>query len=349
MMSVFALPIVLAFVTQPKTPCEVLSTSPKIVWELVEGPCVKGKANGKGKATSPTWGEYVGDFKNGWFEGQGTWTHPTGETYTGEWRKGKNHGKGTCTFRNGEKYTGDWVNGLQEGQGTNVWPDGDKYVGGFKNGARHGKGTLYAPDGRVKYSGDHVDGEPTGQGWENTADGRKYVGEYRRGKPHGQGTLTRPDGSVIYSGIWRNGLPFNPGADFGLKTATDKDICNAVIHPRPNEKHPQEWGPYAGTLVRYFQSEFAKLQQQWAMTLGQGREAMHKALAEANACVDAAKDSVAAAEKLGLAACQEDANPGGCMQTVSLSYRSAEDGITETLVLPLSEAQQTTYQMVGRP
>jgi hypothetical protein len=57
-----------------------------------EGECVKGKANGKGKAMGID--SYEGDFKNGLPEGQGKYVWKDGRYFVGQFKKGNKEGKG---------------------------------------------------------------------------------------------------------------------------------------------------------------------------------------------------------------------------------------------------------------
>jgi len=97
-------------------------------------------------------GEYVGEWKDGYWHGQGTYTWATGDKYIGEWKDDLMNGQGTYTWANGDKYIGEWKDGLRNGQGTFTWLDGEKYVGEWKDGLRNGQGTYTYADG-TKESG----------------------------------------------------------------------------------------------------------------------------------------------------------------------------------------------------
>ena len=106
-----------------------------------------------GELTSPTGGNYVGEFKDGNFNGQGTYIYPNGEKYVGEYKDNKRHGHGTYIEAKGGKYVGEYRDGMRNGQGTYIYPNGGRYVGEFNDSRRNGQGIEYRIDGSILRSG----------------------------------------------------------------------------------------------------------------------------------------------------------------------------------------------------
>ena len=83
----------------------------------------------KEPSRTSTWGEYVGEFRDGRPNGQGTYTYPDGRRYVGEWRDGDFNGRGTRTYPDGRKEVGEWRDGNFIGQGTLTYPEERKKFG----------------------------------------------------------------------------------------------------------------------------------------------------------------------------------------------------------------------------
>jgi hypothetical protein len=104
------------WIADPKTGCVVWDPSPEpgetVSWS---GPCVNGKAQGKGvlqwyvngKPHDRVEGEYRGGIKNGY----AVIAFVSGSRFQGTFKDGKAHGEGTRTEKDGQVYSGTWTNG----------------------------------------------------------------------------------------------------------------------------------------------------------------------------------------------------------------------------------------------
>jgi len=104
------------WIADPRTGCVVWDPSPTagetVSWS---GPCVGGKAQGKGvlqwyvngQAHDRVEGEYRGGIKNGY----ATVAFASGLRFQGTFKDGKAHGEGTRTGADGVVYSGQWTNG----------------------------------------------------------------------------------------------------------------------------------------------------------------------------------------------------------------------------------------------
>jgi hypothetical protein len=86
-----------------------------------EGECVKGKADGKGKAVGSD--SYDGYFKNGLPDGIGTYVWKNESYYVGSWKKGLRDGKGTMYYPTNDPQKDSIVEGF--------WKK-DKYIGFYE-------------------------------------------------------------------------------------------------------------------------------------------------------------------------------------------------------------------------
>lgn len=179
--------------------CAVWSDDPQpnqtITWS---GPCVNGKAHGRGAVQWFKDGEprsrYEGEMLNGKPHGRGIYTGEIWDTrfrYEGEWRDGKWHGRGVITSTNGSRYEGEVRDSKMHGRGVFTWANGSRYEGEWR------------------------DSQPQGRGIKTSADGSGYEGEWRDGKLW-NGTFTKPDGHKrsIVNGKWTDtGEPAEISAD----------------------------------------------------------------------------------------------------------------------------------------
>ncbi len=135
------------WVADPKTGCHAYAEgAPPQVSMSWTGPCVNGKAHGRGQLS--------------WFLGG-----QLRDTYDGDYQDGKMNGRGTLTSVDGGRYEGQFRNDKPEGQGIRSWPDGTKYDGDFKAGEADGMGTYWGP----------VEGGPKAGEW------HAYKGQWRQG------------------------------------------------------------------------------------------------------------------------------------------------------------------------
>ncbi len=151
-------------VKDSKTGCQLEIVSKFMDAASWQGPCIQGKAEGKGVARY---------FKAGQLF----------STFRGTLRNGAKHGQGTDEYPSGAKYVGEFANNERNGMGTLTYLDGSVYVGGWMNTRRHGFGTLYDAKGAVVYQGEWIHHERA----DNSASGR------------GQQTATAGSGTSIVS------------------------------------------------------------------------------------------------------------------------------------------------------
>lgn len=151
--------------------CLVWNANPqqneRVTWR---GPCVDGKAEGKGLAVwSFTKGRmrvivrYDGEMRQGTLHGRGTLYGPNGDRAEGEWRRGQFHGKGSYAAANGSRYVGGWRYGKKHGHGTFVASNGDRYEGAWRADTKQGRGIYYFANGN-RYEGPFVNGKVQGIG-----------------------------------------------------------------------------------------------------------------------------------------------------------------------------------------
>ncbi len=146
--------ILKAYWTKDANGCAVWNDNPRtnkaVTWS---GPCVNGKAHGKGivqffKAGKPNGDRYVGDYRNGKAHGWGDHTWPNDDRYVGDYRDDKRHGRGVYTFSSGNRYEGEFRHSSRHGQGVFTMANGDHYEGEFRH--RLWNGTFTSRDGRQR-------------------------------------------------------------------------------------------------------------------------------------------------------------------------------------------------------
>lgn len=142
------------WIADRNTNCQVWNANPapgeSIDWS---GPCVNGKANGKGVLQwylngAPN-GRYEGEQRDGLLNGKGIYTWTTGDRYEGEYRDDRRT-NGTFTWKNGTRYVGEFRDGARHGFGTLSLVKGDPGIETYgKNGNENGtwKGDTYVAQG----------------------------------------------------------------------------------------------------------------------------------------------------------------------------------------------------------
>ena len=157
----------------------------------IQGPTVRGVANGKCIQTLPDGTVWEGEFKMGRKNGHFTARryHPEDKdflvmSFDGEFLDDKKHGK-VDEFEY-EKF---------------------KFNGMYDNGRKTGYG-IYSVHEKFEYDGDLLNDQYQGDGylkkfsWAGT---ETYRGQFERGQYHGPGLLTMPDGTS-YRGEWVHGV-----------------------------------------------------------------------------------------------------------------------------------------------
>ena len=79
---------------------------------IYEGDFVNGKFEGYGHYKMSNGGNYIGQFKNGYFEGKGQLTDKKGNVFNGNFVKGQKDGFGLIVKSNGETIEGKYKNGI---------------------------------------------------------------------------------------------------------------------------------------------------------------------------------------------------------------------------------------------
>lgn len=135
------------WVADPKTGCHAYAEgAPPEVSMSWTGPCVNGRAHGRGQLL--------------WFL-----SGELRDTYDGEYQDGKMNGRGILTSVDGRRYEGQYRDDKQDGRGIDTWPDGRRYEGEYKAGVPDGMGSYWAP----------VEGGPRPGEW------HAYRGQWHRG------------------------------------------------------------------------------------------------------------------------------------------------------------------------
>lgn len=92
-------------------------------------------------------GRYEGDCLRGWANGQGRATGK--DQYEGAFMDGHAHGRGVYTFADGTRFDGLFVNGRVQGMARFHYAGGDVLEGEFRNNRLQGVGRLVKPAGEV--------------------------------------------------------------------------------------------------------------------------------------------------------------------------------------------------------
>lgn len=157
----------------------------------IQGPTLKGAANGKCIQTLPDGTVWEGEFKMGRKNGHFTARRYHAEdkdflvmTFDGEFLDDKKHGKVDEFEYEKFKFNGTYDNGRKTGYGVHSVHEKFDYEGDLLNDQFHGDGYL------KKFS------------WAGT---ETYRGQFERGQYHGSGLLTMPDG-ISYRGEWIHGV-----------------------------------------------------------------------------------------------------------------------------------------------
>jgi hypothetical protein len=174
-----------------------------------EGTTLQGRLHGRGRLSSHTQGDYLGDFVMGRREGQGEIRWPNGDTFSGSFVADRPSGKGIMKFANGDRYEGGFDAGALSGQGSFSTPAGFVYEGSFVAGRRHGFGKATFANGN-RYQGEFADNIVQGTGRMSFPDGGRYEGRFAAGAPNGAGTYFFPDGGR-FTGDFKDGLMWGQG------------------------------------------------------------------------------------------------------------------------------------------
>ena len=199
-----------AYWTKDANGCAVWNDNPQINKAVTwSGPCVNGKAHGKGvvqffNAGKPNGDRYVGDYRNGKAHGWGDHTWPNGDRYVGEYRDDKRNGQGVYTFSSGNRYEGEFCHSSRHGHGVFTMANGDRYEGEFRH--KLWNGTFTYRDGRQRKmvnSKWSVEIIRTLQAFEENVVDRPFAGRGWTTVIQSDETLTgiREDGSQL-SGSW---------------------------------------------------------------------------------------------------------------------------------------------------
>lgn len=196
------------------------------------GPCVEGKAQGRGIAQWSIAGQPAGhgeggyraglldgraivtnkeytrveaEFVNGKINGRCVLLYRDGKKFNGQCADDQPNGTGRMTLASGELQIGTFRNGRQSGQGVALSADrSGQYFGNFVDDKSSGYGTRIFPDGSW-YQGDFADGFFEGDGVAVSADGEYYRGHFKHGARDGEGEAV--SSSSFYRGHWADNLP----------------------------------------------------------------------------------------------------------------------------------------------
>ena len=217
----------------------------RVTWS---GPCVDGKAHGKGTMVLRFDGNdgeeadrYEGHFRHGKIHGHGVYFWANGEIYEGDWKDGKFHGQWLADEATGCRlwldhsgenkrvtWSGPCVDGKAQGKGTMVlrfvWEATeltDLYDGEFKRGKKHGHG-IYTWYNGNRYEGDFKNSKMHGRGMYIWANGQRHEGEWKDNRPHGRGTRVSASGER-HENEWTEGrstpVPLDPEPSWALARA----------------------------------------------------------------------------------------------------------------------------------
>lgn len=158
----------------------------------IQGPTVKGVANGHCIQTLPDGTVYEGEFKMGRKNG-----HFTAKRYHHE-------DKDFVVMR----FDGEFLDDKKHGKVEEFEFEKFEYKGFYDNGRKTGNNIFWSVHEKFEYQGDLLNEQYHGDGylkkfsWAGT---ETYRGAFERGQYHGAGLLTSPDGTT-YSGEWVHGV-----------------------------------------------------------------------------------------------------------------------------------------------
>jgi hypothetical protein len=206
------------FYTDAKSGCQVGTFYPDdgltLSWT---GPCVNGKAQGRGIAEWSAKGAFAsrseGDFRAGLREGKVLTVDKDNNIYGHEYHGGRANGSGITMGADGMRYDGQFRNDKFDGHGKLLFADGDRYEGEFHDGMFNGHGVYVSKSGYI-YDGNYVNDKREGLGRLVGSNGAWYQGEFAQGKYNGQGSEVFGDGGW-YQGHLVDGLPDGAGQYVG--------------------------------------------------------------------------------------------------------------------------------------
>ncbi len=182
------------------------------------GPCVDGKAQGRGIAEWSSAGKLAkrieGEYRAGLSEGRAILTDDEKNRWEQEMRAGEANGRCIYIGADGMRFDGTCRNSNRNGPGKSLFADGDRYVGEYRNDKFNGHGVYVWKDGQI-YEGDFVNGESAGHGKQVWPSGDWYEGDWIADKYNGQGVRVWSDGA-FYQGNFKNGLPEGLGEYVGI-------------------------------------------------------------------------------------------------------------------------------------
>jgi hypothetical protein len=206
------------FYKDAKTGCQVGTFAPEpgtaVSWK---GPCVNGKAQGRGIAEWTVNGAFSarseGEFRAGLREGRILTTDKDHNLVEWEFHGGLGNGRGITLFADGGKFDGQIRNNNANGHGKRLLANGDRYEGDFRDGTFNGHGVYVWKDGEI-YDGNFVNGLREGRGRQVAPNGAWYQGQWARGKFNGDGAEVFSDGGW-YQGHWADGMADGMGQYVG--------------------------------------------------------------------------------------------------------------------------------------
>jgi hypothetical protein len=216
------------FYSDAKTGCRVGTfgeAQPQLTVQW-SGPCVDGKAQGRGIAEWSVAGTFLsrteGEYRAGLREGRAITTDAQNNRNEAEYRGGRRNGRCIIVYADGGRFDGQCANDQANGPAKRDFADGDRYVGDYRDDKFNGHGVYVWQDGRI-YEGDLVAGEQSGHGKEAWPNGGWYDGEWAKGKFNGDGVDVFPDGAY-YQGHFRDGLPDGFGEYVGTSQGGNPNV-----------------------------------------------------------------------------------------------------------------------------
>lgn len=196
------------------------------------GPCVDGKAQGRGIAQWSIAGQPAGysegTYRAGLLDGRAIVVHKLGARAEGDYANGKLNGRCILVQRDGARFDGQCADDRKNGFGKVSLADGGHYEGEFRDDQATGHGVFLWRDGRV-YDGEFVDYKMTGQGTMAWPDGEWFHGGWADGKYEGEGVRVFRDGAY-YQGRYEHNLPDGPGEFVGLSITGKQGVWSGIWH-----------------------------------------------------------------------------------------------------------------------